>query len=77
MSLQPVAMGAPRLRQNKMRTKLFSGSSPQLSSHQLSLGKLRSLGAWYQDFPRSQKWNQNQALIEERVGNGVSKLTRV
>lgn len=55
MSLQPVVMGAPRLRENTMRTKLFSGSSPQLSSHQLSLGKLRSLGAWYQDFRRSQK----------------------
>lgn len=61
--LEPGAMGAPRLREKKMRTKLFSGSSPQLSS----LAKPKSPGAWCQDFCRSQKWNENQALIKDLI----------
>ena len=59
--------GCPQTQGEQNEGQLFSGSSPRLSSQHLSLAKLRRLSAWDQGLCISQKWNENQALIEDLV----------
>lgn len=55
--------GRPQTQGEQNEDQAVQWSSPQLSS----LAKPKSPGAWCQDFCRSQKWNENQALIKDLI----------